>query len=164
MEDKPEINKEELEKKVMTLRQKLQILEWDAQRDQINPAKRFELEQLRKEYEELRKQLLELEAAEKPKEDKKEKDDDFPLPEAPEEKEGFVEKVKDVVEKIEEKFHLKKHEDEDLFKDEVEADEEIPEEEVPEAPEEAKEEETEEPVEEKEEKPAEEEQPKEDNA
>ncbi len=58
------MNKEELEQKILNLKQKLQILQWDADRDQINPAKRFQLEQLKKEYEELQKQLEELEAKE----------------------------------------------------------------------------------------------------
>ncbi|MCK4588997.1 MAG: hypothetical protein KAT77_01020 [Nanoarchaeota archaeon] len=118
--EKPKASpKEELEKKVMELRQKLQILEWDAGRDQINPAKRFELEQLKKEFEDLKSQLAAEEAKEKPK--KEEPEPEEPLPEEPEE-EGFMEKIKDVVEKVEKALHLKK-DDDDLFKDEVEADE-----------------------------------------
>jgi len=146
--------KEELEKRVMQLRQKLQILEWDAERDQINPAKRFELEQLRKEFEEVKNKLREIESKEKPKKEKEPEPENEPDPEEP--KESFTEKVKGAVDKVEKFLHLKKEDDENLFADEVEALEEA-EEKPGEKPEENESEEKKETSQEPEEKAVEEE-------
>ncbi len=47
------IQSEEMEMRLLEMRQKLQVMEWDAQRNQINPAKRVKLDTLRKEFDKL---------------------------------------------------------------------------------------------------------------
>lgn len=44
---------EDRELRLLEMRQRLQVMEWDAQRNQINPAKRVKLETLRKEFDRL---------------------------------------------------------------------------------------------------------------
>lgn len=50
-------NKEDLEGELSGMRQKLAVMEWDVQRDQINPAKRVKYMKLKEECEKLEEEL-----------------------------------------------------------------------------------------------------------
>lgn len=51
------VNREEIENKMMGMKQKLAIMEWDAKHDQINPAKRVKYERLCEEFKKLEEEL-----------------------------------------------------------------------------------------------------------
>ncbi len=51
------MDREQIENKIASMRQKLAIMEWDVKRDQINPAKRVKYEQLKQECVKLEQEL-----------------------------------------------------------------------------------------------------------
>jgi hypothetical protein len=48
---------EDVDGRILEMRQKLQVMEWDVQRNQINPAKRVKYEALKKEIDELQQEM-----------------------------------------------------------------------------------------------------------
>jgi hypothetical protein len=48
---------EQLRSRLITMRDKISVLEWDEKHDQINPYKKVQLDNLRKEYREIEEKV-----------------------------------------------------------------------------------------------------------
>ena len=52
-----EMSQEQVRNKLLSMRDKISVLEWDEKHDQINPYKKVQLDTMRKEYRELEGKL-----------------------------------------------------------------------------------------------------------
>lgn len=60
LENLSSMPKEEVQEHLHLLRSQITCLEWDKQRDQLNPGKKVYLEKIKQEYEELKKKFEEI--------------------------------------------------------------------------------------------------------